>query len=130
MFRDATNGYFYVGVALPGPGRQQIFRTLLTDRGASGTWSVVSDILGGGAYGSSTVFGTANNVYSQGNFATHASYGPLAEHAPLPAGTSWVADTLDAGITNGAHSAAVLTDGHRWCLLTANDNAGIWRYIE
>lgn len=134
MFRDATNSKFYVGIALPGPGRQQIFMTTLANRGNLGTWSVVSDVLGGGAYGSSTVFGTSANIYSQGNYATHTSigspYGPVAEHAALPAGTSWGADTLPSGIHNGAHSAAALTDGTRRCVLTANDNAGIWRYIE
>jgi hypothetical protein len=132
MFRDTVNSQFYVGIALVGPGRQQIHRTTFASRGDS--WTLVSDILGGGAYGSSTVFGTIATIYSQGNYATHTTtgspYGPLAEHAALPAGTSWSTDTLPAGIHNGAHSAAVLTDGSRWCLLTANDNAGIWRYIE
>jgi hypothetical protein len=125
MFRDAVNGYFYVGGnhVTTGSG---IWRATLASDGAS--WTQVST--GAGGYGSATIFATATKIYAQGNFATHGTYGPLGQIATRSSGTDWADWTVDAGITNGAHTAAALTDGVRWVLLTANDNAGIWRYIE
>jgi hypothetical protein len=123
---DAVRDIYYVGGLDNSDNRQKIWRS--TNGGLG--WTVVSDILGGGGYGPATVWGSTTKLFAQGNFATHGSYGPLALQADPATGTSWSNATVDAGVTNGAHCACVMTDGVRKVHITANDNAGVWRYIE
>jgi hypothetical protein len=127
LYRDAANGFFYVGgYDSTNNNRGQVFRTTLADRGQN--WTKVSDLYPF-TFGVSTIWGTPNNLYAMGNYATHASYGPYYQTAPLPVGV-WATGSTPAAMTNGAHSAVAMYNGTNYVILTANSNNGIWRYIE
>ncbi len=78
------------------------------------------------------VFGTANAVYAMYGWAA----GPRQVVAPrlataAPSGTSpWISPATPAAMSQGPAQAAVLNDGTSNVVLTANYNAGLWRYVE
>lgn len=126
MYHDRARGAIYLGGQDGATSRGRIYRS--DDVGE--TWTMVCD-LAGVSYGPATVFGTTDRLYAQGSYATHDPYGPISHGAPSSAGsTGWANTTMSTGMGNGAHSAAALTDGERWKVLTANVNYGIWGYIE
>jgi hypothetical protein len=131
MFVDRVYGYMYIGgVDLNDGGRTKVWRCTLASGGAS--WTAVCDLAGAGNYGPATIFATQNYIYAQGNYAIHTSYGPISHYAPRDnAGVgNWSNFSFDAGMTNGAHGGGAMTDGSRWMIIGANENAGVWRYIE
>lgn len=133
MYRDATNGYFYVGGQDSDTFAGIIARCLISGGGAFGTWATVHS--NSFSFGPSSIVGTPNYLYAQGTYATHTTigspYGPLSFRVtPAAAGSQWPDFTLPAGIHNGANRLAATTDGTRWTVVGANVNAGTWRWIE
>jgi hypothetical protein len=77
------------------------------------------------------VFGTPNNVYAMYAWACGAcTVAPNGQIAPQPGSSAWVAMTTPAGMTAGAAQAAVVFNGSRYVIVTANWLAGLWRYVE
>ncbi|MEO6238613.1 MAG: glycoside hydrolase family 44 protein [Vicinamibacterales bacterium] len=90
------------------------------------TWSHVGSTANG-----AVVYGTPNYVYSQWSWACgHCTTPPDAQRAAQPALTGWSAAATPSGMTAGAAQAAVVFDGTRYVVVTANWLAGIWRYVE
>lgn len=95
-----------------------------TDGGS--TWSNVST-----TPISNNLIATPSTLYACYSFPLNtASISPHIQSAARPSGSSWSGDNNPTGMTNGWMQGAAMTDGTRWCLVTANWNAGIWRYIE
>lgn len=129
FWRDDVNQFIYVG-GVDATSRQRIWRTTMASGGA--VWTLVDDALGGGAFGTCTIWGSATKLFAHANYGTHALYGPIARQALPSAGTSWsdAAGDFNVNMLNGAMQAFSMTDGVRTCHIGAFDNAGIWRYIE
>jgi hypothetical protein len=124
--RDTVNDWFYVGASsVPGLSRK-VFRSRISEGGLN--WTEVGSF--GGGYGISTVFGTPGRIYAQAHYATTGRYDASPQQANAVPGNAWVAGpTFPQAMSNGAHSAAVVCDGTNYVLLTANTNAGVWRYV-
>jgi hypothetical protein len=117
-----THGSFqaFVGPeAIYAPGRGGIIRS--TNSGE--TWTNVYD----GASYMDSVIGTERHLYA------NAFYEPSLRRATRADGTDWeeYAERPE-GMSLGPapHGAAASFDGEHWVILTANDDAGIWRYVE
>jgi hypothetical protein len=123
MYRDAVNGFFYVGASTVEPIVRHIYRTTLADGGVN--WIDIGTF--GSGYGMSTLFGTPGKLYAQANYAQHTFYDPSPHQALSSDGLSWSTGPTTTA-QNGAHSAAVVCNGSVYILLTANTNDGIWRY--
>jgi len=54
---------------------------------------------------------------------------PALETAALPGTGTWTEPTPGA-MTQGPNEVAVVFDGTHYVFLSANFNAGIWRYVE
>jgi len=95
-----------------------------TDYGV--TWTHV-----GNTTNEAAVFGTPNRVYSMFSWACQrCTLSTNAQSAPLPGTAGWTSMTTPAGMSMGAAQAAVVFDGSRNVIVTANWMAGLWRYIE
>jgi hypothetical protein len=55
---------------------------------------------------------------------------PNFENAGLPGTGTWTAQPTPSGMTQGPPQFAVLNDGTHNILVSANFNAGLWRYVE
>ena len=89
------------------------------------TWTHV-----GAASGMAIVYGTPNNIYSEWGWACeNCLLDPAFQHAAPPGLTGW-STPCRCGITDGAGGAAVTWDGSSYVIVTANWNAGLWRYVE
>ncbi len=90
------------------------------------TWTHV-----GSSANQAAVFGTPNRVYSMWSWACgHCNTDPVAQSAPVPGISGWTAMTTPSNMTSGAAQAAVVYDGSRYVIVTANWLAGLWRYVE
>jgi hypothetical protein len=118
---DNTSGVVYMAGDYSANGNG-VFRS--TDYGK--TWTHV-----GLGMPEKFVFGTSRNVYSMYGWAIGSGgmTGPSLEIAPQP-GLSWTAAATPAEMTQGPTQAAVTSDGTYNIVVTANYNAGLWRYVE
>jgi hypothetical protein len=91
------------------------------------TWSHV-----GGGGQEAVVVGTAKNVYAMYGWGIGpgGDVDPNLETAAQPGTGSWTAPGRPAGMTQGPAQAAVTSDGAHSIIMTANYNAGLWRYVE
>jgi hypothetical protein len=90
------------------------------------TWAHV-----GGSSGEAVVFGTPGNVYAMWSWACgRCTLDPAAETAPAPGASGWGAMTMPSGMAMGPAQAAVVFDGTRYVIITANWWSGLWRYVE
>jgi hypothetical protein len=118
-----THGSFQAFVtpeAIYIPGKGGIFRS--TDKGA--TWDNVYDV---GQNFMDSVIGTERYLYA------NAFYAPELKRASADTGSDWEDYTdLPGGMGQGPapHGAATSFDGSNWVVITANDDSGIWRYVE
>jgi hypothetical protein len=90
------------------------------------TWAHV-----GQTVAEAVVFGTPNNVYAMQAWACgHCTVAANAQVAGQPGISGWVSTTTPSTMTAGAAQAAVVFNGSRYVLITANWLAGLWRYVE
>jgi hypothetical protein len=109
-----------VGSAVYMPGNSGLYKT--TDEGA--TWTQVTN---GGT--TTTVIATPTTLYTsyiQGGGATE----PSLRHALISNDKTWINDPAPAGMVHGAFDANVTFDGKNYIILTANEQVGVWRYVE
>jgi hypothetical protein len=89
------------------------------------TWSHV-----GASSTEAVVFGTPNKVYAMYAWACGGcTVDTSSQVAPAP-GTSWSPAPTPSSMKIGAAQAAVVFDGSRYVIVTANWNSGLWRYVE
>jgi hypothetical protein len=90
------------------------------------TWTHV-----GAAANEAVVFGSPTHIYSMWSWACGAcTVDPAIEAAPSPGTTGWMSGSTPGGMTAGASQGAVVFDGTRYVIVTANWLAGLWRYAE
>ena len=90
------------------------------------TWTHV-----GGAQGEASIFGTPNRVYTFWSWACgRCSENPNGQSAPTPGIAGWVPMPTPASMSMGPTAAAVVFDGQRYVIVTANWLSGLWRYVE
>jgi hypothetical protein len=78
------------------------------------------------------VFGTSKSVYSMFGWAIGAgqTVDPDLEIAAQPGLGTWTKPGTPPAMTQGPTQAAVTSDGTYNIVVTANFNAGLWRYVE
>jgi hypothetical protein len=90
------------------------------------TWSHV-----GNSSSEAVVFGTPNRVYAMYSWACgHCTVDPAMQSAPQPGTSGWVAMSTPPAMAIGPAQAAVVFDGSRYVVVTANWLSGLWRYVE
>jgi hypothetical protein len=90
------------------------------------TWAHV-----GGGQSQASIFGSPNRVYSFWSWACgRCTENPNGQSAPAPGITGWAQMPTPAGMTMGPTAGAVVFDGQRYVVITANWLAGLWRYVE
>ncbi len=91
------------------------------------TWAHV-----GIAGSQANVVGTPNKVYSMYGWAIGLGQtnNPAFELSPQPGTGLWTAPGSPAGMTQGPNEIALTFDGFHYALVSANYNAGLWRYLE
>ena len=120
-YQPDTGGVVYMAGIYSGYG-WGVLRS--TDYGQ--TWSHVGSTLN-----SAVVWGTPNRVYAMYSWACGACTVPTsAQSAPQPGASGWTSMSTPGGMSAGAAQAAVVYDGSRYVVVTANWLAGLWRYVE
>lgn len=78
------------------------------------------------------VFGTPKNVYSMFGWGIGAgqTVNPTLQVAAQPGAAGWTAPSTPTAMSQGPAESAVTNDGTHNIVLTANYNAGLWRYVE
>jgi hypothetical protein len=77
------------------------------------------------------VFGSPNNVYAMYAWACGGcTVDPVFQSAPQPGSAGWALTPTPSGMAMGAAQAAVVFDGTRYVIITANWRSGLWRYVE
>jgi hypothetical protein len=90
------------------------------------TWSHV-----GASVGEAIVFGTPNKVYSMYAWACgKCTVGTAFQVAGSPGTSGWTTVLTPPGMGAGPAQAAVVFDGSRYVIVTANWLSGLWRYVE
>jgi hypothetical protein len=90
------------------------------------TWTHV-----GVAKSEASVFGTPNRVYGLWSWACgQCTEDPGGQVAPMPGITGWTSFATPAAMSMGPAQAAVVFDGSRYVIVTANWMSGLWRYVE
>ena len=90
------------------------------------TWTHV-----GSTSNAAVVFGTPYNVYAQWSWACgRCTVATSAQKAPAPGVSGWASAPTPSNMAAGAAQAAVVFDGTRYVIVTANWSAGLWRYAE
>jgi hypothetical protein len=121
MYQPDTSGVIYVAGIYSGLG-WGVLRS--TDYGQ--TWSHV-----GSSANEAGVWGTPNRVYSMWSWACgHCTVATAAQSAPAPGITGWTTVTTPSSMVIGPAQVAVVFDGSRYVMVSANWLAGIWRYVE
>jgi hypothetical protein len=121
IFQPDTSGVVYMAGVHSKHG-MGVLRS--TDFGQN--WTHVGD-----AIDQSAVFGTPNKVYAMYSWACRlCNLDPLLQIAPAPGTSQWARQPPPPGMKIGAAQAAVVFDGTRYIIVTANWNDGLWRYVE
>jgi hypothetical protein len=116
IYQPDTSGVVYMA------GVQGVLRS--TDFGQS--WTHVGDPIN-----QSAVFGTPNKIYGAYSWACRlCKLDPALQVAPVPGTSRWVRQPAPPGMSIGPAKAAVVFDGTRYIIITANWHAGLWRYVE
>lgn len=90
------------------------------------TWAHV-----GASQREASVFGTPNRIYTFWSWACgRCSESPNGQSAPSPGITGWAPMATPSSMWTGPTAAAVVFDGQRYVIVTANWMAGLWRYVE
>jgi hypothetical protein len=78
------------------------------------------------------VFGTPNSVYAMFGWGIGEAgiVDPALERSAHPGAGDWTEPGTPESMTQGPAQAAVTSDGVNHIVLTANYNAGLWRYVE
>jgi hypothetical protein len=85
----------------------------------------------GGGQGQASIFGSPNRIYSFWSWACGScTENPNGQSAPAPGITGWASMPTPAAMSMGPTAAAVVFDGQRYVIVTANWLAGLWRYVE
>lgn len=90
------------------------------------TWAHV-----GNSSGEAVVFGTPSRVYAAWSWACgHCTVSPAGQVAPAPGISGWTSWPTPPSMAMGPTMAAVVFDGNRYVIVTANWLSGLWRYVE
>jgi hypothetical protein len=85
----------------------------------------------GNTSGEAVVFGTPNKIYAMYSWACgQCIIDPATEIAAQPGMTEWASASTPSGMAMGPAQVAVVFDGTRYVIVTANWLSGIWRYVE
>ncbi len=120
IYQDASGAVFMPGIYSGlGPG---VLRS--TDFGQS--WTHV-----GSNTHQAIVFATPKRIYSMYAWACQGcKLDPNLQTAPAPGVSGWVRSQTPPEMAMGAAQSATVFDGKNYIIVTANWQAGLWRYVE
>lgn len=75
-------------------------------------------------------YATPNYIYADWGAANQAGQAENIQRASMAAKTTWASYGSASGRSIGSGRGAFITDGVKNAIVTANWNAGLWRYVE